>query len=140
MAKHPSKVLRMPALKESLGLRSSTTVYKLVNEGDFPKPVKLTNRAIGWIASEVDEWLASRERVTTPTEASREPATVAETRGVEDKLIGITIACQLAGISRSTLRTKLNSGDFPPPRRLGARRLVWKYSEITNWRTKQPKF
>ncbi|MBL8389346.1 MAG: AlpA family phage regulatory protein [Hydrogenophaga sp.] len=30
---------------------------------DFPKPIKLGSRAIGFIESEVDAWLLSRKRV-----------------------------------------------------------------------------
>ena len=33
-----------------------------VKAGEFPKPIELSDRRIGWREDEVDEWLASRPR------------------------------------------------------------------------------
>ena len=41
---------------------SKASVYRLLHAGDFPQPVRLGQRAVGWRAEEIDEWLASRER------------------------------------------------------------------------------
>ena len=41
---------------------SKASVYRLLHAGDFPQPVRLGERAVGWRAEEIDEWLASRER------------------------------------------------------------------------------
>jgi len=35
-------------------------VYKLVQQGSFPKPIKLGERGSGWLISEIDAWLQSR--------------------------------------------------------------------------------
>jgi prophage regulatory protein len=35
-------------------------VYKLVQQGRFPKPIKLGERGSAWLVSEVDAWLQSR--------------------------------------------------------------------------------
>ena len=35
-------------------------VYKLVQQGSFPKPIKLGKRGSAWLVSEVDAWLQSR--------------------------------------------------------------------------------
>jgi prophage regulatory protein len=40
-------------------------VYQRVVEGRFPKPVSLGARAVGWIETEIEEWIAC------PIEASR---------------------------------------------------------------------
>ena len=37
---------------------SRSTIYQRVREGTFPPPVNLGKRAVGWLASEVDAWLA----------------------------------------------------------------------------------
>jgi len=50
-------ILRLPAVKGRTGL-SRSTVYLRVSEGTFPRPVNLGGRAVGWIESEIDEWLA----------------------------------------------------------------------------------
>jgi len=36
---------------------AKSTIYKLVSEGEFPKPIKLGKRATVWIKSEVDAWI-----------------------------------------------------------------------------------
>jgi prophage regulatory protein len=59
-------VLRLPAVKERTGL-SRSTIYLRVAQGQFPAPVSLGARAVGWIASEVDAWLA--QKITESREA-----------------------------------------------------------------------
>ena len=41
---------------------SKATIYRLLNSGGFPRPIRLSARAVGWRTEEIDEWLASRER------------------------------------------------------------------------------
>jgi len=62
-----TKILRLPAVKASTGL-SRSTIYLRIAEGTFPKPVNLGNRAVGWLESEIQDWL--RQRI----EASRKAA------------------------------------------------------------------
>ena len=52
-------ILRLPAVKQSTGL-SRSTIYQLVADGSFPKPVSLGDRAVGWLEHEVQEWLQRR--------------------------------------------------------------------------------
>ncbi len=40
---------------------SSTTIWRLVKKGAFPKPVKLGNSILAWKCIEVDQWLAEAE-------------------------------------------------------------------------------
>lgn len=49
-------ILRLPVVKARTGL-SRSTLYLRVSEGSFPKPISLGSRAVGWIESEVDDWL-----------------------------------------------------------------------------------
>jgi prophage regulatory protein len=60
-------MLRLPAVKARTGLARST-IYLRVADGSFPAPVSLGRRAVGWIESEIDDWLARR------IEASRQTA------------------------------------------------------------------
>lgn len=39
---------------------SRTHVWYLVREGRFPEPVELTERARGWLESDVEAWKAER--------------------------------------------------------------------------------
>ena len=52
-----TSILRLPAVKARTGL-SRSTIYLRVSEGAFPKPVSLGGRAVGWVESDIDEWLA----------------------------------------------------------------------------------
>ncbi len=49
-------ILRLPLVKTRTGL-SRSTIYLRVKEGAFPKPVSLGARAVGWLESEIDDWL-----------------------------------------------------------------------------------
>jgi prophage regulatory protein len=40
-------ILRRPHVEEATGL-SSSTLYAMMAEGTFPRPVKLSKRAVGW--------------------------------------------------------------------------------------------
>jgi predicted DNA-binding transcriptional regulator AlpA len=42
--------------------RESNTIYALMARGLFPRPMKLTAKAVGWPESVLAEWLASRRR------------------------------------------------------------------------------
>ena len=52
----PARVLRLPRVQARTGL-SRSTIYVRVADGNFPKPVRLGARAIGWIEAEVDQWI-----------------------------------------------------------------------------------
>lgn len=41
---------------------STTTFELLVREEDLPAPRQLSGRRVGWIRSELDEWLAARPK------------------------------------------------------------------------------
>ena len=52
-------VLRLPLVKARTGL-SRSTIYLRIAEGSFPKPVSLGARAVGWLESDIEQWLSSR--------------------------------------------------------------------------------
>ncbi|MES9971414.1 MAG: AlpA family transcriptional regulator [Candidatus Thiodiazotropha sp.] len=64
-------ILRLPAVKARTGL-SRSTLYLRVTEGSFPKPISLGSRAVGWIESEVDEWLNQQIDASRKTHQQRE--------------------------------------------------------------------
>ena len=57
--KKPKRVIRLPETELRTGLKKSTIYERLAN-GDFPKPVNLGSRAVGWIESDVDDWIEAR--------------------------------------------------------------------------------
>ena len=70
------RFIRLPEVMEKIGLRR-TRIYTLMEEGDFPKCVKLGKkpkdpntfdcRRVAWLEKEVDQWMDSRleERTTS---------------------------------------------------------------------------
>ena len=54
------KILRRPAVLEMIGV-SVPTLYRWMDKGLFPRPVRLGPQAVGWRSADVDEWLSSRE-------------------------------------------------------------------------------
>ena len=59
MAEQPLSILRRKAVEERTGL-SRTTLYDYIRAGRFPAPVRVGARAVGWVASEVDAYLATQ--------------------------------------------------------------------------------
>ena len=62
MAQQVREALRIERRKQveaRTGL-SRSTIYDGVRAGTFPAPVRLGPRAVGWLASEVDDWLAAK--------------------------------------------------------------------------------
>ena len=55
------RLLRLREVKEITGMGRST-VYRRMQEGDFPRPVKIGPAAVRWRESEVDAWVESRPK------------------------------------------------------------------------------
>ena len=63
------RVIRTSEVARRLGV-SRTTLWRLRRTGDFPPPLRLGTATehplLGWLERDVDDWLASRPRVTSP--------------------------------------------------------------------------
>ncbi len=64
-------ILRLPTVKARTGL-SRSTIYLRISEGTFPKPISLGSRAVGWIESEVNEWLSQQIETSRPAQLEME--------------------------------------------------------------------
>ena len=53
------KYLRRRAVEEITGL-SRSTIYLLMSKGQFPRPIKLTAKAVAWSEASIVNWLATR--------------------------------------------------------------------------------
>ena len=53
------KILRLQEVLEFVGLGRSS-IYKSIADGRLPKQVKLGTRSVGWIESEIQEWIQQR--------------------------------------------------------------------------------
>lgn len=59
-------ILRLPEVKARTGL-SRSTIYLRISQDRFPRPISLGDRAVGWIESEIDDWV--REQIETSRKA-----------------------------------------------------------------------
>jgi len=53
------KIIRLPVVLASTGV-SRSHLYAQMQRGDFPRPIRLGRRAVGWRLEDVENWLASR--------------------------------------------------------------------------------
>lgn len=55
----PPSILRFPQVQARTGL-SRSALNTLVSNGRFPRPFKLTDRALGWLSADIDAWILAR--------------------------------------------------------------------------------
>ena len=48
-------IIRLPTVMKRTGL-SRSTIYRKVDQGTFPRPIKLSTRCVGWRASSIKRW------------------------------------------------------------------------------------
>ena len=53
------KLLRLPQVEDATGCRKST-IYALMRTGEFPPPIRVTRRMVGWPESTIQAWIQSR--------------------------------------------------------------------------------
>lgn len=56
------RILRLSEVIYRTGLARST-IYKLMKAREFPQAVPLMVRTVGWIESEIDDWITSKVRL-----------------------------------------------------------------------------
>jgi prophage regulatory protein len=57
----PLRYLRMKDLVSVVGL-SRSTIYAMIREDRFPPPDKVGTRAVRWLSSDIDAWIAGRRQ------------------------------------------------------------------------------
>lgn len=58
------RLLRRPEVEHKTGL-SRSAIYEGIKNGEFPEPVRISNNAVAWLCSEVDEWINQRVAMRT---------------------------------------------------------------------------
>ncbi|MEX3760268.1 helix-turn-helix transcriptional regulator [Paraburkholderia phenoliruptrix] len=53
------QVMRMKDVVKKIGL-CRATIYAMISRGEFPRPIRIGERATGWRESELEAWLANR--------------------------------------------------------------------------------
>lgn len=55
-----AKIMRLKDVLDAVGLGKSS-IYEKIGKGEFPAPVRLGPRAVGWLDCDIEQWVASRE-------------------------------------------------------------------------------
>jgi prophage regulatory protein len=56
------QIIRLPDVKARTGL-SRSSIYAAISRGEFPSPLSLGARAVGWRLSDIEHWIDSRRPV-----------------------------------------------------------------------------
>ncbi len=54
-------LLSIEEVKEMLGYKDNSSIYKLMKKQGFPKQIKISPKKVVWRKSEIMEWIDSRE-------------------------------------------------------------------------------
>jgi len=54
-----NKILRLPQVKGQTGL-SRSTIYLRIKNKEFPESISLGGRAVGWLESDIQDWLEDK--------------------------------------------------------------------------------
>ena len=55
----PPRLLRLPEVLAKMGLSRSAFLHG-VRTGELPQPIRIAARAVAWVESELDEFIAAR--------------------------------------------------------------------------------
>ena len=59
MVEKPQRFLRITDVMARIPY-SRSTIYQLMGQGKFPRPINLGERAVAWIEADIDRWMADR--------------------------------------------------------------------------------
>lgn len=57
---NPPKIMRRPEVEKTVGL-SRSAIYAAMDRGEFPRPVRIGRRAVGWKLPDIESWIEKRE-------------------------------------------------------------------------------
>lgn len=61
MTTEVDRFLRLKHVEEMVGLKSSS-IYRRMGDGAFPRPVDVGGGAVRWVEREIREWMENRPR------------------------------------------------------------------------------
>ena len=61
---NPTRILRLKEVVSRVSL-CKAMIYRLQAQGNFPKSIKLGQRATGWYEHDIEAWLSNRANPTT---------------------------------------------------------------------------
>ena len=108
------KLLSFSGMSKKLDDRSRSSIYRDVERGDLPKPIKI-GRSVFWIEEQIDQYLQSLCEISDKTLASYPPSK--STAGADanaafahreshDDYSGVSLSVETAGASSSIIRVR----------------------------------
>lgn len=76
------KVLRRSVVERVAG-KTRSSIYAGMAAGAFPKPIKLGSKAVGWLESEIEAWIA--ERIAERDERERLGSSSEDIQGIDSE-------------------------------------------------------
>lgn len=61
------RFLRVSEVLERTGLKKST-MYAMIQENQFPKPINISTRSAAWLESELDNWMSRKIKESRGTD------------------------------------------------------------------------
>lgn len=58
------RILRLPEVLQMTGL-SRSQIYRMVADGRFPRPIRLSEQAVGWREEDIQAWMESLPTAST---------------------------------------------------------------------------
>lgn len=52
-------IFRLPEVKGKVKL-SRSSIYLRISKGEFPAPISLGGRAVGWLEADIEQWLEQK--------------------------------------------------------------------------------
>ena len=77
-------ILSLPQVSELVNL-SRSTIYRMIERDQFPSPIQIGLRSVGWLPKEINIWLESRPHTPHPRPAME---TKRKKSGAKRKRIG----------------------------------------------------
>jgi len=59
MSEKHQRLLRLADVRDRVPY-SRSTIYQLIAQGKFPKPISIGERAVAWLESDIDAWIQAR--------------------------------------------------------------------------------
>ena len=63
-------ILRRPQVQQRTGL-SRSTLYQYIKDGEFPNSITLGPRSVGWLESDISDWIAERVKISRSGDGQR---------------------------------------------------------------------
>ena len=125
-------MMKTSELKETISIKSFTTLRNAYLNGDLPRPIRLSTHSIVWDKGEIRTWMLSRPKVKSYPKLIFNIPEVDEKTDL--KFISLREVLELTTIrSPTTIYEWMKKGEFPAHRQILQRKVGWLKHEIMAW-------